>query len=214
MISAMLNLPAATMVLDSSPAGKEGRRSVHKHNLPGCSLDAHQVWACHNQALYTSVARRARGLRCSPNTSLMAICGHYSSPVSHTHAYECRLCSSRATIVAFSTILPPPPLLVVVAYCGCCYWCLFSHSTPSNTPYWPTSTPAVMLGVVYLPARWLRYTHTRTHAKFELSNGGSSHAVSPHRVYPFHSGSIPRSYSTSLLFSSFNLSLSLSLPSH
>lgn len=53
-----------------------------------------------------------------------------------------------------------------------------------------------------------RHTHARTHAKYGLSNGGSSHAVSLHRVYPFHSGSIPRSYSTSLLFSSFNLSLS------
>ncbi len=151
------------MLLELSLAGEEGRCSVHKHNLPGGSLDAHQVWACHNWAVYISVALGARSLRRSPHTSLMAICGHYSPPMSHTHAPECSLCSSRAAAVGFSTTLPPPLLLLLLAYCGCCYWCLFSHSTPSNTPYWPTSTPAVMQGVVYLPARWVRYTHTHTY---------------------------------------------------
>lgn len=29
-----------------------------------------------------------------------------------------------------------------------------------------------------------------THADYELSNGGSSHAVSPHQEYPFHLGPI------------------------
>lgn len=142
----------------------------------------------------------------------MAICGHYSPPMSHTHTPECSFWSSRAADVGFSTT--PLPLLHVVSHCGCCYWCLFSRSTPSNTPHWPTSMPAVMQGVVYLSARWVRYTHTHSDTHIHMSNMDPQMedpliAVSPRGVYPFHSGSIPCSYSTSLLFSSFNLSLSL-----
>lgn len=101
----MWNQPAAAVLLEFSLAGEEGRRSLHKHNLPGGSLDAHQVWACHNRAVYTSMALGAWGLRCSPHTLLMAICGHYSPPMSHTHASECSLCSSRATAVGISATL-------------------------------------------------------------------------------------------------------------
>lgn len=152
--------------------------------------------------MYLSIALGTQGLHCLPHTLLMAICGHYSPTVSHNNAPEWSLCSSRASGSLHNTTAATVATVVAV-YCSC-YWCWFSHSTPSNTSYWPTSMPAVMQGVVYLPARWLRYTHTQ--AKYGLSNGRSSHAVSPQRVYPFHSSSIPCSYSTSLMFSSFNLS--------
>ncbi|CAB1415835.1 unnamed protein product [Pleuronectes platessa] len=52
--------------------------------------------------MYTSVALGARGLRRSPHTSLMAICGHYGPPMSHGRACECSCCSSRASIVGFN----------------------------------------------------------------------------------------------------------------
>lgn len=143
----------------------------------------------------------------------MAICGHYGPPMSHTHTSENSLCSSRAATTGFSTTLTPL-LFVVAAYCGCCYWCLFCHSTPStNHTDPPVCLQSCKALFICQQDGWNTQTHThthvRTHAKYGLSNGGSSHAVSLHRVYPFHSGSIPCSYSTSLLFSSFNLSLSL-----
>lgn len=145
----------------------------------------------------------------------MAICGHYSPPMSHTHPLTYSMCSSRAVAMGLFTALLPPALLPLygVLYSGCCYWCLLSHSTPSNTPYWHTSGPAVMQGVVYLPERWVRcrhaYKHTHVHMpNMDSPNGGSSRAVSPCWEYPFHSGSISSSYAASLLFSSFNLSLS------
>lgn len=168
----------------------------------------HQVWPCHNGAVYISAALGTQGLHSLSHTLLMAICGHYSPIVSHNNAPEYSLYSSRASGSLHNTTAATVATVDAV-YCSC-YWCWFSHSTPSNTSYWPTSMPAVKQGVVYLLARWVRYTHT--HAKYELSNGRSSHAVSPPRVYPFHSSSIPRSYFTSLMFSSFNLSVSL--PSH
>ena len=100
-------------------------------------------------------------------------------------------------------------VVVVVAYCGCCYWSLFSHSNPLKQTTL-THQYACSHALSCLSASKMAEIHTlaRTHAKYGLSNGGSSHADSPRRVYPFHSGSIPRSYSTSLC-SSFNLSLSL-----
>ncbi len=220
MIPAVCNLPAATVSVAFFPAGEEGRSSVHKYNLPGGSLDAHQVWACHNQAVHTSVTLGARSPHCSPHTSLMAICGHYSPPMTNTHTLECSLCSSRAATVGFSTTLPLPPLLLLFLTVPVVID-VYSLILPPQTHHTDPQVRLQSCKALFICQRdgWDKYTHTdahthasshtRTHAKYGLSNGGSSHAVSPHRVYPFHSGSIPCSYSTSLLYSSFNLSLSL-----
>ena len=111
--------------------------------------------------MHTSEALGARGLRCSPYTSLMAICGHYSPPMSHNHAPECSLCSCRPAAVGFSRTLPLLLLLLLtVAVVIEVYSLILTHS---NKPYWPTSVPAAMRRVVYLPARWLRYTHLHIH---------------------------------------------------
>jgi len=127
-----------------------GWRSSHKHNLPGGSLDAHQVWTCHNWAVYTSKALGTSGLPCLPHILLMAICGHYSPPMSHTNAPLYRLCSSRASTLGFchntTAAVNATAAAVIVGSCGCCYLCFFSHSTPLNTWYWPTSMPAFMQG--------------------------------------------------------------------
>lgn len=51
--------------------------------------------------------------------------------------------------------------------CCCLLWLLLLMFIlsfyPLNKPYWPTSMPAVMQGVVYLPEWWVRYTDTHTH---------------------------------------------------
>lgn len=140
-----------------SPEAELGRHKVNRNNLPGGSLDAHQVWACHNQAVYISLAQGARSQYCSPHTSLMAICGHYGLPMSHTRAPN-----AASAPLGLPLWVSPQNYCshhhCCCAYSGCCYRCLFSYSTPSNTSYQPNSMPAVMQGVVYLPARWVRYT--------------------------------------------------------
>lgn len=146
----------------------------------------------------------ARGLCCSPHTSLMAICGHYSPPMRH------------GILLKAASAPPASPL-----------WVSPQHLRRRCLLFLLSVAVAADVDSVILPlkqtilTRQYAFSHVRrclsaskmgeihTHAKYGLSNGGSSHAVSPHRVYPFHSGSIPCSYSTSLLFSSFSLSLSL-----
>lgn len=87
---------------------------------------------------------------------------------------------------------------------ACCYWCLFPHSTTSNTSHWPASVPAVMQGVVYLLARWLRYARTHTHSRAGLVHTQTMDFLMEgpltlflHQEYPFHSGSIPYPFRSS-----------------
>lgn len=138
----------------------------------------------------------------------MAICGHYSPPMSHSNAPECSFFSFRAAAVGFSTTLLLLPLLLLLLPTVAVIIDVYSLILPPQTD--PTDPPACLqpCKVLFI---WQhdQYTHAHTHTNYGLSNGGSSHAVSPCRVYPFHSGSIPCSYSTFPLFSSFNLSLSL-----
>lgn len=110
----MGNLPAATVLIPFALAGEEGRRSVHKHDLPGDSLDIKSEPVITKQG--TPLWRYGAWSQCcSPHTSLMAICGHYSPPMTHTHTLECSLCPSRAGAVGFSTTLPPLLLLLLTA---------------------------------------------------------------------------------------------------
>lgn len=126
-----------------TPPAEMGRHKVHRNNLPGGSLDAHQVWACHNQAVYISLAQGARSQYCSPHTSLMAICGHYGLPMSHPRAPECSLCSFRAAAVGFSeTLLLPPPLLLLLLLTVAAVIDVYSLILPPQTHHTdPTACP-------------------------------------------------------------------------
>lgn len=158
------------------------------------------------------MALGARGLRRSPHTSLMAICGHYSPPISHTHVPECSFCSCRAAAVGLCNTTAATAAAAVLA-CFLLLLLMFVLSIYPLKHATLTHQCACSHARRCLSANKMGEIHTHTHAKYGLSNGGSSHAVSPRGVYPFHFGSIPRSYSTSLLFSSFNLFLS-PCPSH
>lgn len=137
----------------------------------------------------------------------MAICGHYIPAMTHTHASECSLCSSRAAAVGYGATLPPrpqqPPPLVVVPYCGCCYWCLFSHSSPlKHTAL--THQCACSHARRCLSARKMGEIHTHTSTRVHMPNMDSlmedpltlfllteyilfilvqSPALTPHRFY-------------------------------
>lgn len=152
-------MPVAAVLVSLLPAR---RGSIHKRNLPRGSLDIKFQPDITKQCAPLR-RNRARSQCCSPHTSLMAICGHYGPPMSHTHSPEWSPGSSRARHCGF--IDSKTTAVFVVPYSDCCYWCLSSRSTPSNTSDWSTSMPTLMKGVVYLPVRWVRsaYAYMQPH---------------------------------------------------
>ena len=131
------------------------RGSIHRHNLPGGSLDI-KLQPDITKQCTPLWCNRARSQCCSPHTSLMAICGHYGPPMSHTHSPEWSLCSSRACCCVF--LDSEATAVFVLAYSDCCYWCLSSCSTPPPLPPPPTLT----------------HQHACTHARCCLSAGKMS----------------------------------------
>lgn len=204
-------MPVAAVLVSLLPAR---RGSIHKRNLPRGSLDIKFQPDITKQCAPLR-RNRARSQCCSPHTSLMAICGHYGPPMSHTHSPEWSPCSSRARHCGF--IDSKTTAVFVVPYSDCCYWCLSSRSTPSNTSDWSTSMPTLMKGVVYLPVRWVRsaYAYMQPQMQYAPFNGESSRVVFFSRsVYPFYSGSIPLPLTSHLFHSAPSLSLFLDPLAH